>query len=500
MHQVIHNAVRDIAAASPDALALVDGQERVTYALLDSAGDAYAALLQASGVRPGDVVPLVFPRSAQQVAVSLGVLKCGASYTGVDHRWPWERARQVVRAAGSAPVVGGGLERTWGQGDRREIPAESLAAAADRTTTFAPVEVCPDEVATVFFTSGTSGPPKGVLTSHRAVTRLSGGGLPGFGPGHATPQAAPVPWDMYAFEVWGQLTSGGTSVIVREDHLMPRVLRRLVRDERVGTVWLTTTLFNLFVDEDTGSFQGVTELYVGGEKQSPEHVRRFVREHPSIRIWNAYGPAENCMLSTVHAMGASDCDVPGGIPVGRPVPGTRVVVLSEAGKEAASNEIGEICVSGAGLALGYLNDEATTNRSFVEIELDGERLRIYRTGDLGCIDGSGIVHYRGRADRQVKLRGHRIEMGEIENAANRLPGIRNSAAVAVSGPDGYVQRLALFYTASESVPCTPAEVRAQLRAVLPRYAVPATVQRVAALPMTANGKLDTTALVAGEAT
>src|SRR5262249_18033051 len=192
------------------------------------------------------------------------------------------------------------------------------------------------------------------------------------GPGHVTPQAAPVPWDMFAFEVWGQLTTGGTCVIVREDHLMPRVLRRLVADEGADTVWLTTSLFNLFVDEDAGRFRGVRELYVGGEKQSPDHVRRFIGKHPSIRVWNGYGPAENCMLSTLQQMDAGDCEVPGGIPVGRAVPGTLAVVLDGAGEEAASGQVGEIWVGGGGLALGYLNDEAATEKSFAEIALDGE--------------------------------------------------------------------------------------------------------------------------------
>jgi amino acid adenylation domain-containing protein len=501
MRQPIHLAVRDLAVASPDALALVDGQERVTYSVLDSASDAYASLLAASGVRAGDIVPLVFPRSAQLIAVALGVLKCGASYTGIDHRWPWARTREVISAAGSAPVVCGGLRQERGEGNREEIPREALAAAAGRATTFEPARVSLDEAATVFFTSGTSGPPKGVVTTHRAVTRMFGsGGIPGFGHGHATPQAAPVPWDMYAFEIWGQLTTGGTCVIVREDHLMPRVLRRLVRDERVDTVWLTTSLFNLFVDEDADSLRGVRELYVGGEKQSPDHVRRFIDKHPSIRIWNGYGPAENCMLSTLQPMGERDCQVPGGIPVGRAVPGTRAVVLDRAGQEAASNQVGEICVGGGGLALGYLNDEAATRTSFAEIDLGGERLRIYRTGDLGFKDGSGTLHYRGRADRQVKLRGNRIELGELENAAKRLPGVQNCAALAISGPDGYVDRIALYYTAGGQEVLKPAEVRARLAEVLPQYSVPAVVERVAALPVTANGKLDTAALLAGRAT
>jgi acyl-coenzyme A synthetase/AMP-(fatty) acid ligase len=240
----------------------------------------------------------------------------------------------------------------------------------------------------------------------------------------------------------------------------------------------------------------VRELYVGGEKQSAEHERRFVDKYPSIRIWNGYGPVENCMLSTLRAMTADDCEVPGGVPVGQAAPGTTVVVLDEADRRTPAGEVGEICLGGTGLALGYLHDEAATARSFVDIDVDGERLRVYRTGDLGFTDRAGVLHYRGRTDRQVKLHGQRIELGEIESATKRLPGVRNCAAVPISGAEGYVHRIALYYTVSQAdVP--PEEVRDRLTALLPAHSVPSVVRRVAALPMTANGKLDVRALTEG---
>lgn len=500
MRQPVHVAVADLAATAPRAVAVLHGKERVSYAVLNAAADAYARLFSSWGVSKGHVVSLMLPRSASLVAVQLGVLKCGAAYTGIDHRWPPGRVASIVRQLGPTIVVGQeGATRPQAAG--RFVEAAPLAEVARGGREFPGPSVSLDDPATIFFTSGTTGVSKGVVTTHRALTRLFGpDGLPGFGAGHVTPQAAPVPWDMYAFEVWGQLTTGGTIAIVEEDYLMPRRLRGLVAADGVDTVWLTTSLFNLFVDEDIDSFSGVVELYVGGEKQSPDHVRSFLRRHPAMRVWNGYGPAENCMLSTVQPMTVDDCAVPEGIPVGRPVPGGQVVVLREDGTTASTAEVGEICVAGEGLAVGYLNDDGLSRERFVEIRLEGEPVRVYRTGDLGLLDDSGVLHYRGRHDRQVKISGNRVELGEIESAARQVPGVRNCAAVAIRAPDGYVERIALFYTvnATDTAP-TSRELRKQLAEALPPYAVPATLEKVDALPVTHNGKLDVRALTEGHA-
>lgn len=499
---LIHRAVADHAARQPDATALVHCGRSVDYRTLDAAAACHAVELAARGVGPGHVVPLLLPRSAQLVAVQLAVLKCGAAYAAVDPRWPAERQAAILdqivpRLSVSESEAPGGRYESY------RVGHEDLGPLAARGVRFDTVDLDPSAPAMVFFTSGTTGRPKGVVAPHRAVTRLFGPmGLPGFGAGHATPQAAPVPWDMYAFELWGQLTTGGTSVLVEEDHLLPGTLRNLIRGAGVDTLWLTTSLFNLFVDEDPDCFRGLGRVFVGGEKLSAAHVHRFLLAHPAVPLHNGYGPAENCMLTTTRLIRASDCEVPGGVPVGAAVPGTTVHILDQAGRRCGPGQPGEICIAGQGLAVGYLDDPEETSARFPTVMLDGAARRVYRTGDVGLFDDHGCLHFRGRGDRQVKIHGYRVELAEIEAAALRLAGVRDCAAVALSDPDGRVTNLALFYVggteqgdSADPIATDPLGVRRQLRQVLPGYLIPRVVRRLERFPVTANGKRDTGALL-----
>jgi len=489
---VIHAAVARQAASRPQATAIIANRQPISYAALDAAASTYAAAFAERGVRPGDVVPLLLPRSAQLVALQLGVLKCGAAYAGLDRRWPAQRLTGILELLSPVLVVAADYE---GSRVVYRPPAEDIATAAARNGGFEPAAVAASAPATLFFTSGTTGRPKVVVAPHQAVTRMfRPGGLAGFGPGHATPQAAPLPWDMYAFEVWGQLTSGGTTVPVGEDHLLPSTLRDLIVNAGVDTLWLTTSLFNLFADEDLDCFGGLGQVFTGGEKLSPSHVRAFLERHPGIPLRNGYGPAESCMLTTTRLLRPQDCDVPGGVPVGSAVPGTTVLVLDSADRPCPPGEPGEICIAGDGLARGYFADPELTAAKFPAVEISGAPVRVYRTGDVGVTDQAGVLHFRGRMDRQVKISGHRVEMDEIEVTVRHLAGVRDCVALPVMAPDGQVGGLALFYLAdpraAEEDEGDPLAIRDQLQRLLPGYLVPGVVRRMDRFPVTANGKID----------
>jgi amino acid adenylation domain-containing protein len=503
--RLIHEAVAGHAVTQPESTAIIAHGDHISYQSLDRAACAYAAELADRGVGPGQVIPLLRPRSAQLIALQLGVLKCGAAYANVDPRWPAERRkailgqiRPVVVVADTAPEGSDGFPVY--------SPDEDVWSAAARNRACAPMALDSSTVATVFFTSGTTGTPKGVMSPHQAVTRLfRPGGLDGFGPGHVTPQAAALPWDMYAFEVWGQLTSGGTVALVDGDHLLPNTLRDLVRIHGVDTLWLTVSLFNLFVDEDLDCFRGLGRAFIGGEKLSPGHVRRFLERHPDVSLRNAYGPAESGMFTTNHPLRPQDCDVPGGIPVGTTVAETTVLVLNDVDQPCAPGEPGEICVAGRGLAVKYLGDPELTAAKFPTITVQGDQVRIYRTGDIGMTDNAGVLHFRGRRDRQVKVSGHRVELGDIEATVLRLTGIRDCVALAVPAADGQVSHLALFYLSDVPPGLAPEgtdfdngdhlAVRDQLLHTLPGYLVPAIVRGLPRFPLTANGKRDNAALL-----
>ncbi|WP_073759690.1 amino acid adenylation domain-containing protein [Streptomyces sp. CB03234] len=499
---LIHEAVRRHAEHSPDAIALVDGARRVGYAELDAAADAWAAELLDRGAGPGTFVPVVLERSATLVAALLGVLKTGAAYAALDPGWPVERLRAVAGMLTPrvtvAPDPWDGWEGALCSPSARGLLPREAAHRGPGHGARPPVDgSCP---ATVFFTSGTTGRPKAVVSGHRATLSLFDGSFEPFGPGGVRapvmPQAAPVSWDGFTLEVWGPLINGGTSVLLDGGYLLPGTLRALVEREAVDTVWLTASLFHLFVDEDPGCFEGLRHVLTGGERLSVPRVRAFLDRHPAIELTNGYGPVETCVFTTARRVRRSDCDVPSGIPVGDPVPGRGVHILTEDGRPAAPGTTGEICVSGDGIALGYLGDAELTARVFPTVTVDGVPTRVYRTGDLGFQDGDGVVHFTGRADRQVKVRGHRVEPEEVEAVVRTVPGVADCAVVPVPGANGGYERLALFYTdapAHDSL--RPQAVRRELAARLPRHLVPELVRRRAALPLTANGKLDRPALL-----
>ncbi|GAA2943680.1 amino acid adenylation domain-containing protein [Streptomyces enissocaesilis] len=499
--RLIHEAVAGRARLHPSAVAVVHRGERLDYAALDATAELYARSLRAAGVGPGATVPVLLPRSARLVAVLLAVLKCGAAYAALDHRWPPERINRITAVLRS-PVM---AAETGAPGNLPgwTVPEESPAPTGRRrgTTPSAgpPLPAGSSRAATVFFTSGSSGDPKKVLSPHRATTRLfRGAGWADFGPGRVVLQAAPVSWDAFSLELWGPLTTGGTTVIADTDYLLPDTLAELVAAAGVDTVWLTSSLFNLLVDEEDPRrpcFTGLRQVLTGGERLSPDHVARFLARYPEITLINGYGPVENCVFATTHRVTPADCAAPGGIPIGLPVPGTSVHVL--AGDQALPpGTVGEICLAGEGLAAGYLGDADATAAAFPTIVLDGAPVRVYRTGDLGLLDPGGVLHFRGRTDLQVKISGHRVEPGEIESAARRLPGVREAAVVAVPAPGGGHDRLAMFYTADAPTAPAPPSVRRALADRLPRYLVPHSVHRRAVLPITATGKLDRGSLLA----
>jgi amino acid adenylation domain-containing protein len=482
--RLIHRQVEMHAAQAPEAAALVFKGERISYGLLNAAADSYAAALARHGAGPRVIVPVMLPRSPALVLSLLAILKTGAAYAAFDNRWPQGRKDALVRLLDSPVVVGQ-------QGGAAGVPARSLRewAALGGRPPASPGD--PAAPAMVFFTSGTTGEPKGVVSPHQATTRLfDGQGPMAFGPEQVMMQAASPAWDAFNLELWGMLTTGGTAVITEHDFLVPGVMRRLITDEGVTTAWLGASLFSLFVDASPDCFSGLQTLFIGGERLSVRHVREFLGRYPGVRLVNGYGPVETCVFATCHPISAADLDVPGGIPLGRPVPGTGIVLVN-----------GEICVSGSGLASEYLGQPLLTAQRFCEELVDGAPARVYRTGDLGTLGADGILHFRGRADRQVKIRGYRIEPAEIESAAGSVPGVARCVTVPVPGPEpGTFKDLALFYQkTSQETGREPsqARMRALLGDLLPGYALPGLIREVDEIPVTLNGKTDSAGLLAG---
>lgn len=501
----LHQAFARTARDRPGATALTGTRGPVSYGALDRAADAWAARLAAAGVGAGHTVPVLLPRGTRLVTALLAVLKTGAAYALLDPSWPEQRLREVIGQLHAPLLVTADGHPGPGGSAPLPLPLWSPPAEhADAPADFRPTRVSGDDPCCVFFTSGTTGRPKGVLSPHRATARLfppaERDAFVGIGPATVIPVAAPAPWDAFSLELWGALLNGATALLVDEPYLSPQALRRAVGTDRADTAWLTAGLFNLVVDEDPDAFTGLRQLMIGGERLSTTHVRRFLDRHPEITLLNGYGPVESTVFATTHRITGSDCEDPDGIPLGLPVPGTRIHVLDGA-RPCGVGETGEICVAGEGLALRYLGDEAPgdaapVDTAFTEVRLGDRTERVYRTGDLGSWGADGLLRYGGRADRQIKLRGHRVEPAEVERQIEELvPAVRACRVLARRDPHGAVRDLVAF-----CVPRSPGDPLSRTRDVLAdtlvAYHRPARVVSLPAFPLTPAGKLDERALLA----
>ncbi len=479
----------------PAAVALVDGDLRLSYAELDGWSNEDAAALEELGVGPGDYVAVLLPRTARTAALLLAILKRGAAYAAIDPAWPRERQEWLLGEVRPRLLVGG--DESFG------VPHWQPPAGASTGRRPTPVPIAGTDRCAVFFTSGSTGNPKGVVLPHHGTARLYDDcDFAEFGPGMVLPQMFALHWDGPILDLWGPLMCGGTSVIA-SDIMQPELLRDLCTREGVNAACLPTAVFNMIVDEDIEALAPLRWLITGSEKVSPAHLERVLRRYPEMVVTNGYGPVESTALVTIHRVTLADIEDPDGIPIGRVMNNSSVYVF-DGDRLCGPDEIGEICLGGEGLALHYLNQPALTDEKFVLRNVAGEAIRLYRTGDLGLLTADGLLYFVGRNDRQVKIRGHRIEPGEIERTADELPGVRRSAVVAVAGAAGIGESLALFYVPTEPAPAgdateaavTPAAVRAGLASRLPAYLVPRDIECVDALPLTRNGKVDRPALAA----
>jgi amino acid adenylation domain-containing protein len=488
-----------MAEATPEATALIHGQGRTTYRQLDRLAEVYAAELSALGLRDGGFLPVRLARSVRLVAVALAALKLGAAYALIDPAWPRERVRdelEQLRAAvfvSDAEAPEDARTAVWSPPPLEPEQVERLLAARGRP---ALPEVRPQDACCVFFTSGTTGRPKGVISPHSGTVRMvDAGTFAEFGPDTVMAQAAALPWDACNLELWTPLLVGGTTILVDEPYLSGALLRGLIADHGKNTAWLTASLFNMLVDEDPGCFAGLRVVMIGGERLSPPHVRAFLTAHPDIALINGYGPVESTIFVSTHRIRIEDCDTEGGIPIGTPCPRTRAFVLRDE-QECPDSEVGELCASGAGLAIGYLGDPQLSEAKFPTVRLGGRSERVYRTGDLVLRDAAGVLHYRGRADRQLKVRGHRIEPGDIEAVLAGYPGVARGIVHPRRAADGSAVGLSACYTTRGGQPVSHQELDGHLRARLAAYQVPDVYLHLPAVPLTANGKLDTAVLEA----
>ncbi|MEU5266474.1 amino acid adenylation domain-containing protein [Amycolatopsis sp. NPDC021455] len=474
----IARRVHDRALRHPDALAVSDGDRRLTYAELNAGAAAVAEALSRRGIRPGDAVAVALPRSAELIQVMLGVLRLGGQVVPLDRQSPPARREVILADAGAAAVVSDELPGV--------TPAELLASPAEVGV---PAEPAPASF--LFSTSGTTGRPKGVEVRDAGVLRLAEPGWLDIGTRFAC--LANPAFDAISFEVWVPLLTGGTCVILDDDTVRdPRAFADALVRERVDTMFVTATLFNAVAETVPGSFATVRRVVIGGEQLNAPLIRRWYQANPGspTRLQNGYGPTETTTFALSYAIPRGfDGDV---VPIGRPLPGTGAVAVTPDERVAAEGEVAELYISGAGVALGYRGLPAETGQRFVRLPwLDEGRARFYRTGDLVRVLPGGRYAYVGRTDRQVKVRGFRIEPGELEQRLLAHPEVRQ---VHVAVRRAATAELLAFVVAGD---LSFEAFEAHLAETVPAYMRPHHVFRVGELPRNANGKVDEAALLAG---
>ncbi|BDH07130.1 hypothetical protein HEK131_43570 [Streptomyces seoulensis] len=488
------------ARKAPERPAVVHGDIVLSYAELDHRSQLLAARLREDGLEPGEPVALLLRREPTLVVAALAVLKAGGVYLPIDPDYPADRvaylladsgARRVLTAGDLAGRLAAVHERadghltvfavdTWGW---QEDPGATPPASTG-------VQRGADDAAYLMYTSGTTGKPKGVLVPHRGITRLvSGTDYVRLDPTTRMAQVGTTGFDASVWEMWGALLSGGTLCILdRETLLDTEELSRALREQQITTALFTSALFSRLVDEDPCLFRPLRDLLVGGDVLSARHAREALAANPGLRLVNAYGPTENAVISTCQIVGDH---VGARVPIGRPVPNATVFVLNQDGLPLPTGVPGELYVGGDGLALGYLGRPDLTERAFVPHPfVTGEKL--YRTGDRVRMLPDGAVDFVGRTDHQVKVRGFRVEPGEIETTLSMLPGVRAAVVLARRLPSSSDSYLCGYVVGDPDL--DTGRLSSAAAKSLPPHMVPAHLMVLSALPLTVNGKVDRAAL------
>lgn len=515
----MHDGVLERARESPGRTAVVGEDGTTTYGELVLFSSRIANALEALGFGRKDRGAILVPQSPAAISAAIGVLQAAGIYLPLDPSAPVRHTvKSVQRAAPSVVffsteteetavelrrLLDDGGETSWIRVD--DPPGEEVRLRAAVTADLLeqlparPPErkAAPDDPAYLMFTSGSTGTPKGVLVAHRNATQFLEWGIEHFGlserdrcSGHA-----PLHFDLSVFDVFATLGAGGElHPVPAELNTFANRLAEFIR-ERELTQWFSVPaalkLMARFDVVETGGLPSLDRILWCGEVLPTPVLRYWMERVPQATFTNLYGPTETTVASSYYTVPEIPGDDQSEVPIGRPCPGEELLVLDDDMQPVADGEVGELYIGGSGVAPGYWEDPEKTDAAFLEPPAaSGSDGRLYRTGDLGSRDEEGLYHFHGRADRQIKARGHRVELGEIEVALHALSVVEDAAVVAVE-TDGFEgNRICCAYVGSTDGECEPHEVRRQLSELLPSYMLPTEWSERPELPRNKNGKID----------
>ncbi|WP_228050002.1 non-ribosomal peptide synthetase [Tychonema sp. LEGE 06208] len=510
----IHQLFEVQAEQTPDAVALVFGEQQLTYQQLNCRANQLAHYLQTLGAGPEVLIGVCFDRSMDAIVSLLAVLKAGSAYLPLDPAYPKERLEFMLSdAALSVLLTQQHLTEKLPDTEAKIVCLEQVreeinAQSEDNLAHLAQAE----NLAYVMYTSGSTGKPKGVCVVHRGVVRLvKNTDYASFSAAEVFLQLAPISFDASTLEIWGALLNGAQLVVFPPGTPSLAELGEAIRLYNVTILWLTAGLFHLMVDDRIEDLKGVRQLLAGGDVLSVPHVQKLLREAPNCQLINGYGPTENTTFTCCAAI-APDSQISNSVPIGRPIANTQVYILDRHLQPVPIGVPGELYAGGAGLARGYLNRPDLTAEKFIPNPLianqedrwknaEGRSVssllpsanHLYKTGDLARYLPDGNIEYLGRIDNQVKIRGFRIEIGEIEAVlAGHLDVSQVSVAVQLDASGN--KCLAAYVVPGPGKILAANTLRSFLQKRLPDYMIPAGFVFLDALPLNPNGKVDRRAL------
>lgn len=484
----IHKVFEGVAAKQGGRIAISFRGREITYRGLNAQANSVTRRLRDLGVRQGDIVAVVLPHSVELVVAFLAILKCGAAYLPLDDANPSQRNVEFMRAAKVSVVIGSEtLDAVYGQ-DRTVVLTSEFTSEGNPVES---VDSGCDDRAYVMYTSGSTGTPKGVVVPHRGVVRLvRNTNYVSLEQRDRVLQLAPPSFDASTFEIWGALLNGATLVPYSGRTMDPNQLRSDILENGITVLWLTAALFSLVADKAIDALRPLRVLLAGGDVLNARYVNKVLDYVPGITVINGYGPTENTTFTCCHVMTSSN-KPDTSVPIGKPITGTRVHVLDELLRPVPPGAVGELYASGAGVALGYLNEQQ--GGAFFNDETIAPGL-IYRTGDLVQEGENGELQFIGRRDSLVKVRGHRVSLEEVRTHIVRLQDVLDAVVVKKDLPLGD-QILVAYVRKTEGSGIDAKTMRLRLAEQLPGYMIPSQFVFDHALAINVNGKIDRTQLL-----
>ncbi|MDK4740182.1 non-ribosomal peptide synthetase [Rhizobium sp. CNPSo 3464] len=492
----LYDMVHEQALAAPHATAVVFGDSALSYRELDRLSDSLAAYLVKLGIRKADIVGLFLPRSLNAIVCKLAILKAGGAYLPLDPAFPIEHLDHVIGECEPKVVF---VDSAYG--DKISIVPSMRGRVIEASAIIAEMTIRPpqprpsvkiggDDVAYVMYTSGSTGRPKGTAIAHRSIARVVlDQTYVEFRPDDVVLHTATIAFDAATLEIWGALLNGSKLVGMPDTSFSVARLCNLIRETGVSIMFLTTGLFNVFADHADGDLPQLRHVLFGGDVGSAVHARRFLDRFPGCKLTNAYGPTETTVFATAFEVPPNFTGQE--LPIGRAIAHTGIAVLDEELREVPYGTEGQLAISGDGLAIGYFKRPEMTAEKFVTIGTNNGQKRYYLTGDLAVLHADGMVAFKGRRDRQVKINGKRIELDEIEATLRRDPRLADGI-VLCHVQSATLKRIVAYLCPRQGSagPDFVPSVMAALRAALPAYMIPSAAVVVDAFPLTPAGKVD----------